>query len=390
MQPSDIIRRIQDLNLAASRIADGDLSSRAHVEGEDDITALAASFNKMAELVQERTDEIIKHEIDLREKNDQLYRAMAEIQQNSVLWEWLSNENEKQNKKLAETVSALERSNRQLAETQMRLLQSEKMASAGRLAAGVAHEMNNPLGFVKGNISSVEAYLKDFLKLDKMYKELDLCLRNTRLDEKTNALREAIEGFRDEADIEFVLNDLQKLIDESYSGLDRALSIVGSLKSFTHISENEICGIDINMELEATLGVLSDKLNGINVRKEYGALPDIDGDPRYLGQAFASILENAVHAINDAERTGNIIVSTRHEGEEIVVEITDNGCGIPEENVAKVFEPFFTTRPVGSGKGLGLSLAYQAIEKHKGNIKIQSRIGEGTSIIIELPVTKPG
>jgi signal transduction histidine kinase len=383
---ADIIKRINALRKGAERISMGDFSARAGIEGEDEIASLGETFDSMAARIQEDMDLIQKSERELQEKNARLNEAMIEAKQYSKVMEFAAKEREEQNKKLMDAVEEAEAANRQLAETQTKLLQSEKMASIGQLAAGVAHEINNPIGFVNGNMSTLSAYMDDIKELMGKYEELVAACRDGGCG-KGMEFEGDIRSFRNKKDIEFVFDDLSKLIAESRDGLGRVTTIIKDLRSFSHSSEADVEEFDVNEGIESTLNIVWNQIKySADVNKECGDIPVIFGYPQQLNQVFMNILLNAAHALEGRDGKGQIGIRTYNGGEHVFVEISDNGCGIPEDKLGKIFDPFFTTKPVGKGTGLGLSLAYNIVKKHKGEISVKSRVGEGTTFTIKLPV----
>lgn len=369
----DIVARIGALKEGAKRLSEGDMSFRVAHSGEDEIAVLGAAFNSMADWIQEDIDMMMKSERELQSKNERLNEAMVEAQQQAKVIEFAAKEKEKHNKMLVDM--------------QTQLLNSEKMASVGLLAAGVAHEINNPVGFVNGNMSTLSAYVEDIRVLNLRYEELVAACREEKC-EKVRELEVEIGRFREAKDMEFVFEDLNKLVSESRHGLERVTSIVRDLKSFSHIGEAEAKEFDINKGLDSTINIAWSEIKyKAEVKKNYGNIPMVYCYPQQLNQVFMNILVNAAHAMENNNGKGLIGFRTYHGGEYVFVEISDNGCGIPEDKIKNIFDPFFTTKPVGKGTGLGLSLAYNIIKKHKGEIGVKSRVGEGTTFTIKLPVS---
>ena len=282
----------------------------------------------------------------------------------------------------------LEKTLRQLKMTQSRMLQSEKMASIGQLAAGIAHEINNPTGFVSSNLYSLGRYYKDINELIGEYRSLISGLGEAMaagqvgacVSEKLNR----IAALEKETDIDFILDDTPNLIKESAEGADRIKKIVNDLKNFAHPGEDKPKLADINHGLESTLNVVWNVLKyKAKVIKEYGEVPQVMCYPQELNQVFMNLLVNAGHAI---EKGGEIKIVTRALDGKVQIEISDTGVGIPVENLSGIFDLFFTTKEVGKGTGLGLNVAYNIIKKHKGTIDVESQVGEGTTFIISIPL----
>jgi signal transduction histidine kinase len=260
----------------------------------------------------------------------------------------------------------------QLQQAQRQLLQSEKMAAIGQLAAGVAHEINNPIGYVFSNIGSLAAYVNDMLRLIRAYEQL-------------KASTPEIDRLRREIDIEFLTEDILSLIAESQDGIERVKQIVHSLKDFSRSDEGgEFVAADLRQCIESTLNVVNNEIKyKAEVRKEFAALPPVECRPSQINQVVMNLLVNAAQAI---DQRGEIVVRTAlHEGGALI-EISDNGNGIAPQNLHRIFEPFFTTKPVGQGTGLGLSLSYGIVKDHGGWIKADSQLGRGTTFRVWLPL----
>ncbi|HEY9653776.1 MAG TPA: PAS domain S-box protein [Coleofasciculaceae cyanobacterium] len=293
--------------------------------------------------------------------------------------------------KLKFTLSALKR-------TQAQLIQSEKMSSLGRMVAGIAHEINNPVSFIYGNLTPAREYFQNLKQLVELY-------QNTYPNSASN-----IQQFIDSIDLEFIVEDWEKLMKSMQFGAERIEQIVLSLQNFSRLNESAIKPIDIHESLDNTLIILQNRLIShddsragqeriihaeINVIKHYGELPKIACYASQLNQVFMHILANAIDALENQPEPRIITISTsritrespRPNSEFAVIRIADNGAGMSEDVRLKIFDPFFTTKPVGSGTGLGLSISYQiVVEKHKGRIRCNSAPGQGTELIVEIPV----
>jgi len=284
----------------------------------------------------------------------------------------------------------LERSHRELKEMQCQLVQNEKLASIGQLAAGVAHEMNTPVGFVASNFQTLENYVKKIRDLLITYDELIGQIETLGKTELRNKV-EGIGQFRDDLQIDFILEDIRGLFDESREGLERVTSIIQNLRDFSRIdrpgSRDEY---DINKGIEATLVVVKNEIKyDADVRTEFSEVPLVFCHSGQINQVFLNILVNAAQAIKSQERDGNgaITIRTYATETEIVCEIADDGPGIAPDNLSRVFEPFFTTKPTGKGTGLGLSISYDiVVNKHHGEFFVESTVGEGTKFTIKLPI----
>lgn len=298
------------------------------------------------------------------------------------------------NERLMESASQLETKNRRLEktlarleETQAQMLQSEKMASIGQLSAGVAHEINNPTMFVSSNIKTLGEYQKEIGTLIRKYR--DLCekirpesQRDTNGD-TVMTLLDDIASYEASIDIDFLLEDIADLINDCREGTARIKKIVIDLKDFAHPGEDDIQSIDINRGLASTLNVVNNELKyKATVETDWGEIPTVQGHPQQLNQVFMNILVNAAQSI---ESKGDIRVKTIADGNDVVVTISDTGCGIPPEKQSKIFDPFYTTKEVGKGTGLGMHIAYNIIKKHNGSIAVDSVVGKGTTFTIRIP-----
>jgi PAS domain S-box-containing protein len=265
---------------------------------------------------------------------------------------------------------------RKLEEAQNQLLQSEKMASIGQLAAGVAHEINNPVGFVSSNLGTLQRYINNMLRLLAAYEESE----ETMVD----AVLADIRRLKKEIDAAYLREDVVVLLSESLDGLQRVKRIVQDLKNFSHVdrSEHEVANLEAGME--STLNVVWNELKyKAKVVKEYGNIPAIECVPSQLNQVFMNLLVNAAHAIEEQV----ITISSGHDDTLVWVEVSDTGKGIAPEHLGRIFEPFFTTKPVGKGTGLGLSLSYSIVNKHGGHIDVRSQVGQGSTFRVVLPRT---
>ncbi len=265
------------------------------------------------------------------------------------------------------------------------ILQQEKMASIGVLAAGIAHEINNPVGYINSNLEVLQDNVKDIVSYIKKLEDIfPTLLQSEREEESIQALARELKETRSEMRMEDVFQDIGEIIQESKQGLDRIKRIIIDLKKFSHTDENKVEWADINQELESTLNIVANELKyKAKLVKELGTLPPLECFPHQLNQVFMNILVNAVQAI---EEQGTIYIQTFLKEDSIYVVIRDTGSGIAAENLQKIFDPFFTTKAVGKGTGLGLYIAYGIIEKHQGKISVQSGIGKGTTFTIQLPI----
>jgi PAS domain S-box-containing protein len=272
----------------------------------------------------------------------------------------------------------LEKAYNDLKDVQSQVLQQEKMASIGQLAAGVAHEINNPTGFIMSNLGSLQKYVDKLTEFIGFQSEAVVGLASEKAEEvavKRKALK-----------VDYIMDDLKSLVRESLDGAERIKKIVQDLKSFSRVDESELKPADINAGIESTVNIVWNELKyKAVVKKDYGDIPLTKCNPGQLNQVFMNILVNAAHAI---DKQGEIGIRTWEEGEHINITISDTGCGIPAEKINRIFEPFYTTKEVGKGTGLGLSIAYDIIKKHKGEIGVQSEQGRGTTFVVRIPVVE--
>lgn len=260
-----------------------------------------------------------------------------------------------------------------LQEAQDQLLQSEKMASIGQLAAGIAHEINNPIGFVNSNLTTLQSYLRQILTVLADYQDLIPASLHAQLTK----LRQA-------ADLDFIETDSAELIRESLDGLKRVKDIVQSLKDFSHVGETEWQEADLIQGIESTLNIVYNEIKyKARIVKDYQPLPLVRCVISQINQVVMNLLVNASHAISEK---GEISIRTGASDDQVWIAIKDNGAGIAPDHLRRIFEPFFTTKPIGKGTGLGLSLSYGIIKKHHGKIEVHSEVGKGSEFIIKLPV----
>ncbi len=265
----------------------------------------------------------------------------------------------------------------ELQQAQEQLMQSDKMASIGQLAAGVAHEINNPIGYVNSNLNTLEQYAAGLLSIVDAYQDVE-----SHLDAGSEAIKNLV-TLKQRIDFDYLRQDIMNLIHESQEGANRVKKIVQDLKDFSHVDNNEWQEADLHAGLDSTLNIVHNEIKyKAEVVKEYGRLPTVQCVTSQINQVFMNILVNAAQAI---ENKGVITIRTYEQDGLARIEISDNGKGIDTGNIKKIFDPFFTTKPVGKGTGLGLSLTYSIIKKHGGRIDVESQPGKGTTFRILLP-----
>ena len=300
------------------------------------------------------------HEEAVREDYAALQQKHAALEVSEARYRKLTEELEQRVREQVKTIDAAQR----------QLYQVEKLASVGQLAAGVAHEINNPIGFIRSNLNTARSYAKKIASLKPAVAAGDAA--------QTAALWQQL-------DMDFLLDDFVALLDDSIVGADRVARIVTDLKGFSNVDRQEEAVIDLNDNLEAACKVVATRLPaGVTIEQDLHPLPPFLCLPGHLNQVFLNLLLNAAQAVPAG--TGRVVVRSAAADEEIVIEVGDNGCGIAPENLARVFDPFFTTRAVGQGTGLGLTVSRDIVLVHNGSIDIQSRPGAGTTVTIRLPV----
>lgn len=275
---------------------------------------------------------------------------------------------------------------------QFQMINQDKMASIGYLAAGVAHEINNPLGFISSNFESLTKYIKTLKEIMDKEHELQLLIMGNQC-EKAMEKAKNIEEIKKDKNLDFIYEDLNILMEESNEGVERIREIVKSLRVFSHeAADNKFENYDLNDGIKETLVIAKNEIKYYaKVNLNLQDIPLIEAVSGHINQVILNIIVNAVYAIKEKEMKsiGNIDISTYSDGNFVCCEIKDDGIGMKEETLSKIFEAFFTTKPAGKGTGLGLSISYDIIKnKHKGDIEVESVYGEGTKFIIKLPITQ--
>ncbi len=264
-----------------------------------------------------------------------------------------------------------------LRKMQGQIIQQEKMASIGQMAAGVAHEINNPMGFITSNLSTLGKYTD---RLDQyiaaLLQSLYSCTSHPDMAE--------IDKLRQKLKVDYIISDIRELVTESLDGANRVRHIVQDLKSFSRVDQAECCRMNLNEMLETTINIAWNELKYIaTLERNFGDIPDISCYPQQLNQVFLNLLINAAQAM---EKQGNIVVSTWSDNDNVFVSVADTGKGISEYDQKYIFDPFFTTKEVGKGTGLGLSISVDIIRKHGGEITVKSEVGVGSIFTVILPV----
>ena len=335
-------------------------------------------FNEMDEIIY--VDGIIQDISERKRAEDAIQELNEELEQRVID---RTKELVATNLDLRNVSSQLECAYSELKATQSRMLQQEKMASIGQLAAGVAHEINNPMGFIISNLNSLKKYIDKVTGFIKIQSEsVERLSGNGAVHNILKDLNEQRKSLK----IDYILGDLDNLIKESLDGAERVKKIVQELKSFSRLDESDIKMADINEGLESTINIVWNELKyNTTVKKEYGNIPQATCNLGQLNQVFMNILVNAAHAI---ESQGEITVRTSSDEDNIYITISDTGTGIPADKLNRIFEPFYTTKEVGKGTGLGLSIAYDIVKKHNGEIRLESEVGKGTTFTIIVPISQ--
>ncbi|MEW6683090.1 MAG: ATP-binding protein [Nitrospirota bacterium] len=310
-------------------------------------------------------------------------RLVADLQQAKVTLE------ERVRQRTVEIEQALrerEKANLELTRKDDQLIRQEKMASLGQLAAGVAHEINNPVGFVSSNLQMLQTYLGDLTEYVERTNAMIERLSGLGLPESAGAHIQEFVRRNGQAPASQAIEDARQSVVESIDGLNRVKKIVSALREFSHADQDDPDWADLNEGLESTINIVWNELKyKATLHRDYGDLPKVLCYPHQLNQVFMNLLVNATQAIPDR---GEIWVKTWADSDQVYVDIRDTGSGIPEDHLSKIFDPFFTTKPVGQGTGLGLSIVYGIVERHGGMVRVNSRVGEGTTFHLAFPIQR--
>lgn len=330
----------------AQRLANGDLKHRFRRANYLEINELIKTFNIMAENLQT------------------LYNELEE--------------------KVKDRTRELEIANKELKSTQAIMVHSEKMRSLGQLVAGITHEINNPINFIYGNMTHLKNYTHSLFEIIDCYETMETNI--------TDEQRDKIKALKEELELDFIKEDLPSLIKSCQEGTERTKNIILDLKNFSRLDEMTINSINLENEIDTTLNILRNKIkNKINIVKEYEPnIPQIEGYGGQLNQVFMNILDNACYAVENSDSSeGKIYIRLKNAENGVIIEFEDTGSGMNKEQIEKIFEPFYTTKPVGKGSGMGMSISYKVIKNHSGDIRVESELGKGSKFTIQLPLEIP-
>ncbi|MEM6349517.1 MAG: ATP-binding protein [Cyanobacteria bacterium P01_D01_bin.14] len=337
--------------LAQQVVQEENFELRTAPNSKDELGALAQALNQLIQWVGEYTDKL--------EDSARTLESRVETR----------------TQELSDTIT-------QLKETQSQLIQTEKMSSLGQMVAGIAHEINNPINFIQGNLAPLQDYFQDLLGLIETYQ--------SEYPQGSKVISEK----QAEIDLEFLLEDTEKTLKSINLGTERVRDIVVSLRNYSRLDESTVKNADLHDGINSTLLILNHRIKqGVEVIKDYGALPMVRCAPSQLNQVFTNIIANALDAMFDADsEPKRLTIATRALSEDQVqVSFRDTGPGMTPEIKAKIFDPFFTTKPIGKGTGLGMGICFKIIEQHQGSIELNTAVGQGTEFVITLPVdSAPG
>jgi len=340
-----VTKPIKKLVEGAEEFAQGNLKYRTDIKTEDEIGVLAKAFNDMAGNLSDLYNSL---EQKVMERTHELSRINLQ----------------------------LKRANQEIKDTQSMVVHNEKMRSLGQLVAGVAHELNNPINFIYGNLSHLKNYTNDLVSIINKYEAIQKQLPEDKFEE--------VEKLKLELEYDFIVEDLSALIKSCHDGAERSKQIIIDLKNFSRLDEANIKEVDLHEGIESALTILESKYRDkVVIHKQYSVIPQVMCYAGQINQVFMNVLDNAIQAI---ENKGNIYIRTKVENQDAVIEFEDTGPGMDEDVIPKIFDPFFTTKAVGEGTGLGLSICYKIIKSHNGKMEVESEKGKGTKFIIKIPI----
>ncbi|MEO1396782.1 MAG: ATP-binding protein [Cyanobacteria bacterium J06634_5] len=337
-----IIRPIKAVTHTAQQVVQtSDFSQQARITGQDEVGMLATALNQLITWMGEYSEALQASQTELSEKIQERSQALS-----------------------------------QLKDTQSQLIQAEKMSGLGEMVAGIAHEINNPINFIHGNLSHASQYTTDLLSL------LDLYQKN--YPNPTPDIQTVLEDI----DLDFVKSDFANILTSMKVGTMRTREIIISLRNFARLDESERKPVDLSMGMDSTLLILNHRIKqGVEIVKDYTLSEWVNCYPAQLNQVFMNILSNALDALESSQTaTPKIFIRIEQKENKAIISIRDNGPGIPAEVKARIFDPFFTTKPVGKGTGLGLSICYKIVQKHNGTLSVEQVSPQGTEFVIELPL----
>ena len=284
----------------------------------------------------------------------------------------------------ARDISERRKSEESLREMQAQMMQNDKLATIGQLAAGVAHEINNPIGFVGSNMSTLARYIEKYNHYIELIEQEMRGLSFGMLPEKVQLMRQSLK-------LDYVMKDISVLVDENNEGIDRIKRIVQDLRTFSRADSSDIGCADLNSCMDSTINIVINEIKyAAELKREYGDVPKVACNAQQINQVFMNLLINAAHAIQDrGDSVGEIVVRSWSDQENIFVSVADTGSGIPQEKLGKVFDAFYTTKEIGKGTGLGLSISSEIIRKHGGEIAVTSEVGSGSTFTVRIPLTPP-
>jgi len=361
-----LTRQLIVLQSAAKLISQGEYSHQLKVSSKDEVGEVAIAFNQMSSALQDAQAAREAFENELIELNRTLELRV-----------------EQRTEKINDQMKEIQIAHTKLAEAQAKLLQNEKLASIGQLSAGIAHEINNPIAFIQSNVNTLQEYIELYQKLIHLYRSSYDCTDEDQLN-----IRSTIKELELEEDIDFVNGDIVSLMEDTVEGTLRVKGIVKGLKEFSHVSTDSRAPCDIVHCVESTLRIVKNELNkNCEIETYLTPVPAILANSGELNQVIMNLLINAGQAV---ESDGLVVVTTSVSGTEVILSVKDNGIGIDKTAIDKLFDPFYTTKPVGVGTGLGLAISYGIIQDHGGVIEVESEPNSGTTFSLIMPIYDEG